>query len=188
MNHKNYFTEITLFILIIFIYFSVLPGCLSDKNHYDMDDFYRIDKIDAHVHINHNTPVFTDEARKARFKLLTVNVDYPDFPKLEIQEQIALSAMRSDPDIIAFAATFYMNGWDEPLWQNKVLMHLDSMIFAGAVAVKVWKNIGMDFRNVAGDLIMIDDTNFDKIFAHLQQKECNPDRPYGRAKKLLAAG
>jgi hypothetical protein len=141
------------------------------KAYYDLDDFYRVEKIDAHLHINHDLPEFMEEARKTNFKLLTVNADYPGFPPLETQEQIALAAMRSAPDMIAFAATFYMKGWDEPGWQHGVLVQLDRMIDAGACAVKVWKNIGMDFRNANGELIMIDHVKFDKIFAHLSQKK-----------------
>ena len=142
----------------------------SEKIHYDVNDFYRIEKIDAHLHINHNLPLFIDEARKIKFKLLTVNADYSGFPPLETQENIALAAIRSAPDVVAFATTFYMKDWDKTGWQNDVIVHLDRMIDAGACAVKVWKNIGMDFRNADGDLIMIDNKKFDKIFAHIRQK------------------
>jgi hypothetical protein len=142
----------------------------TEKAYYDLGDFFRVEKIDAHLHINHNLPVFIEEARKTNFRLLTVNADYSGFPPLETQEQIALAAMRSAPDVIAFAATFYMKGWDEPGWQQGVIGHLERMINAGACAVKVWKNIGMDFRNADGEIIMIDHAKFDKIFAHLRQK------------------
>jgi predicted TIM-barrel fold metal-dependent hydrolase len=37
------------------------------------------------------------------------------------------------------------------------------------VAVKVWKNIGMEFRDKDSVLIMIDDPKFDPIFAHLAE-------------------
>jgi predicted TIM-barrel fold metal-dependent hydrolase len=36
--------------------------------------------------------------------------------------------------------------------------------------VKVWKNIGMEFRDMDSALIMIDDPKFDPVFAHLAEK------------------
>jgi len=168
---KDFISEIILLQLIIWLYLLPMTGCRTEKAHYTIDDFYRIEKIDAHVHINDNTPFFTDQARRVNFKLLTINVDYPDFPLLPVQEKIAQDRMNSDPDLIAFAATFSMTGWDEPDWQKKVLGHLDSMFSAGASAVKVWKNIGMDFRASDGAMVMIDNPRFDAIFAHIREKK-----------------
>lgn len=148
----------------------LLSGCTAEEKYYQVDDYYRVEKIDAHVHINLDNPAFVNEARKAGFKLMAVNVDYSDFPALEVQQQIACDAMHVDPDIVAFAASFYMKGWDDPDWQNTVIAHMDSMILAGASAIKVWKNIGMDFRDAAGELVMVDDAKFDAIFDHLRQK------------------
>src|SRR5262249_30595921 len=37
----------------------------------------------------------------------------------------------------------------------------------GAVAVKVWKNIGMDLRDANQRLVMIDDAKFDPVFAFI---------------------
>ena len=171
MTVKNrYSFSILLLLFLNLNLLFLLSGCTNEETYYNDADFYRVEKIDAHVHINLETPVFIDQARKANFKLLTVNVDYADFPPLHVQEKMAIAARRSDPDIVAFAASFYMAGWDDPDWQTKVTGHLDSLINAGAVAVKVWKNIGMDFRNAAGDLVMIDNAKFDAIFSHLQIK------------------
>jgi hypothetical protein len=156
--------------LAVIAYLIAITGCTSKETFYTGEDFYHLEKIDAHVHINHNTPVFTDEARRVNFRLLTVNVDYPDFPPVRDQEKIALAAIQSEPDVVAFAATFKMTGWNEPGWRSHVIRHLDSLLDAGAVAVKVWKNIGMDFRDSRGELIMIDNPGFDSIFAHITSK------------------
>jgi predicted TIM-barrel fold metal-dependent hydrolase len=64
-----------------------------------------------------------------------------------------------------------MAGWDEPDWQEKTIRYLDGTFAKGAVGVKVWKNIGMEFRDKNGKLVMIDDPKLDPIFAHLKRRK-----------------
>jgi hypothetical protein len=148
-----------------------LTGCSIEQNHFSLADFYRIEKVDSHVHMNSSDTAFIEQARADNFRLLTVNVDYPDFPPLEIQEKIAITAYRANSDIIAFASTFHMAGWDKSNWQARTITHLDSTFLFGSIAVKFWKNIGMEFRDSNGNLIMIDNPKFDPIFSHLRLKK-----------------
>ncbi|HEX9652122.1 MAG TPA: amidohydrolase family protein, partial [bacterium] len=87
------------------------------------------------------------------------------------QQSCALTHKQNHPDLIAFASTFSMAGWDEPDWQEKVMRRLDDSFAKGAVAVKVWKNIGMEFRASDGKLVMIDDPKFDAVFDPIRQQQ-----------------
>ncbi|MFZ0390470.1 MAG: amidohydrolase family protein, partial [Calditrichia bacterium] len=148
----------------------LLFACGSDQ--YSMDDFEKVAKIDAHVHINGPSPAMIEQAQQDNFKLLTVNVDYPDFPPINQQQQVSVQFIKEYPQTVAFASTFSMSGWDDSGgWQQKTINRIDSSIEKGAVAVKVWKNIGMDFRDQDSNLVMIDDPQFDRVFAHIQQKQ-----------------
>jgi predicted TIM-barrel fold metal-dependent hydrolase len=73
------------------------------------------------------------------------------------------------PDIIEFSATFCLDGWDEPGWTENAIAWIDRCIDDGAIAVKVWKNIGMEWRDADSSLIMIDDPQFDPIFQRLAE-------------------
>jgi len=146
----------------------LMTSCSSGN--FTMDDFQRVKKIDAHVHINASDAAFIEAAQADNFRLLTVNVDYPDFPPVAEQQRLAISHQQAHPAQVAFAGTFLMQGWDEPGWQEGAIRQLDEAIAAGAVAVKVWKNIGMDFRDQDSALVMIDNPRFDSIFQHLLQK------------------
>jgi hypothetical protein len=157
-----------IYVIITLILFFL--SCAGDPERFTVDDFKYIEKIDAHVHINADNTAFLEQAQADNFRLLTINVDYPDFPPIEVQKRIALSNMHTRSDLVAFCSTFRMNGWDEPLWQERTIQSLDSTISEGAVAVKVWKNIGMDFRDKNGHLVMIDDAGFDIIFSHIRNK------------------
>jgi predicted TIM-barrel fold metal-dependent hydrolase len=74
------------------------------------------------------------------------------------------------PDQLEFTATFCLDGWDDPGWTENTIAWIDQCISDGAVAVKVWKNIGMEFRDKDSLLIMIDDPQFDLVFRHLAEK------------------
>ncbi len=137
---------------------------------FTLDDFASAEKVDVHVHINSSDSALIDQARLDRFRLLTINVDYPDFPPLAEQLQIAQTLAASHPTLVAYAASFSMQGWDQPGWQQSVMRELDAAFAAGAVAVKVWKNIGMDFRDANGRLLMIDDPGFDPLFDFIRQR------------------
>lgn len=167
MLGRTYF-KLICFALISAIYL-ILSGCESKP--YTMQDFGKVKKIDIHVHVNADNSAFLEQAQADNFRILTINVDYPDFPPIEVQQKIAISLKKMYPDRIAYASTFHMDGWDSPDWQQKIIDHLDSTFAAGAVAVKVWKNIGMSFRDQDSNLVMIDDPKFDRIFRHLHDKK-----------------
>ena len=135
-----------------------------------MKNFQDIDKIDAHFHVNSFDTSLCDQARADNFKILKVNTDYPDFPSIEEPNAISIKHLQASPNHFAFASTFHMHGWDEPDWQEKVIRHLDETLNNGAIAVKVWKNIGMEFRNRQNEFVMIDDPGFDEIFSYLIKK------------------
>lgn len=154
--------------LAALLFLPLLISC--GGGHFTMADFQRVKKIDAHVHLNAGNAAFVEAAQAHNFRLLTINVDYPDFPPVAEQQRLALTHQQAHPAQVAFAATFLMHGWDEPGWQEGALRHLDEAIAGGAVAVKVWKNIGMDFRGQDSALVMIDNPRFDPIFQHLLPK------------------
>ncbi|MEP4889440.1 MAG: amidohydrolase family protein [Aliiglaciecola sp.] len=139
------------------------------SQHYTMSDFGKVKKFDTHVHANKQATAFIEQAQEDNFELLTINVDYPDFPPIDEQQDIALSLTQAYPDTLYFAATFSMHNWDSPAWAPSVQQRLDKALENGAKAVKVWKNIGMSFRDNEQQLVMIDDKGLDPIFDHLTQ-------------------
>jgi hypothetical protein len=136
---------------------------------YGIADFSKVRKFDAHVHANVNDPVFLAIARKDKFDLLSINVDYPDFPALETQSEVAQSLRMVDPKHFHFATSFSMKGFGTPEWIQATNAALDAAFARGAIAVKVWKNIGMIEKDSDGKLIFLDNPSFDTIIAHIEQ-------------------
>jgi hypothetical protein len=137
---------------------------------YSGEDFARIRKFDAHVHANAADHAFLDIARQDGFEILSINVDYPDFPPLDVQARIAHALQAADPAHFHFATTFSMKGFGDPDWTGRTNRRIDAETARGALAVKVWKNIGMVEKDAAGHYIMLDDPGFDGVMAHLEAR------------------
>lgn len=137
---------------------------------YTEADFARVPKLDAHVHANRDSTDFATIARNDGFELLSINVDYPDFPPLAQQASIAYKMHAADPKHFHFATTFSMDGFGTPGWTTSAQRAVDAGFAHGAVAVKVWKNIGMIAKDAAGKRVFLDDPRFDPIMAHIQAR------------------
>jgi hypothetical protein len=135
--------------------------------HYSLADYDRVEKIDAHMHLHSADPGFLQAAAREHFKVLTINVDYPDFPPIVVQQRVALALRAAAPGRLAFAATFPVDRSAEPGWAEQTIARIDDAVRAGAVGIKVWKNIGMSLRAADGSLVMIDDARFAPVFDHL---------------------
>jgi predicted TIM-barrel fold metal-dependent hydrolase len=135
---------------------------------YTLQDFARVPKFDAHVHANTTDRAFLEQARADGFELMSINVDYPDFPSIQDQHAAVLELAAADPARFHWATTFSMDGYGTPGWAERVNAGLDATVAEGARAVKVWKNIGMVERDVAGKLVMLDDPGLAPVAEHVR--------------------
>lgn len=134
------------------------------ESSYTMADYARVAKVDVHLHLHSGTPAFMEAAKRQNFKVLTINVDYPDFPPLADQQRVAIELQKQFPKDVAWAASFSVDGSDQPAWLPATRQRIAAAMKAGAVGVKVWKNIGMSLRGTDKKLVMIDDARFAPLF------------------------
>jgi predicted TIM-barrel fold metal-dependent hydrolase len=153
----------------LFISFLVL-GC--QNRFYSEEDFKTVLKIDSHIHINSNDGIFEDQAVADNFLLITLNVDHSDSANVRKQFDYALSTVQKHPGRVFFGPTFFFDtaGWGSEEWSRKIISQLDKDISAGAITVKIWKNIGMTVRDRNGKFIMADDPGLDPIFDFIKSK------------------
>ena len=137
---------------------------------YSMDDYARVGKIDVHMHLHSAAPAFLQAAKRQNFKVLTINVDYPDFPPLDEQQRVAIALKQQFPQDLAWVASFSVDGSDQSAWLPATRHRLAASMQAGAVGVKVWKNIGMSLRGADNRLVMIDDERFAPLFEDLARQ------------------
>lgn len=154
-----------------FIFTILAATFFSCQNkYYSMDDFGKVEKTDAHFHIYTNTNNSVEQALNDNFKLFAINT-YSGGCERVVEAHNWLTAIKEkSPSQIEYSATFCLDGWDDPAWTENTIAWIDRCIADGANSVKVWKNIGMEFRDKDSILIMIDDPQFDPIFKHLADK------------------
>jgi Amidohydrolase len=139
----------------------LLNSCTSD--YYSMEDFASVEKIDTHIHINSESTAFADQAKADRFLLLDVSVDVPDYPNVLEQQRLALLQIKQNPKQVKYLTAFSLNGWDSTGWADKTIAQLKTSFEYGALGIKLWKNIGMVYKDSAGRFIMIDNPKFDPV-------------------------
>ncbi|MEE4285653.1 MAG: amidohydrolase family protein, partial [Mariniphaga sp.] len=157
------------------LYFSLLIVSVAmvscqNKNYYSMDDFLKVEKIDSHYHIYAENENSVMQAQKDNFRLLNINTFSGGCERVVEAHQWLKSLNQENPETTEFTTTFCLDGWDEPGWVENTISWIDQCIADGAIAVKVWKNIGMEFRDKDSLLVMIDDPQFDPVFQHLAEK------------------
>ncbi|TRZ41854.1 amidohydrolase family protein [Robertkochia solimangrovi] len=125
--------------------------------------------IDAHVHLNTLSTEKMETALKNGVKFLSINTDIPFFESLESQEATIHKLQERYPDMIRYATSFDTRYWNTQQWLPHALEQLKRGISNGAVAVKIWKNIGMDaaIADSEGKFVMVDDARFDPLYQYL---------------------
>lgn len=144
----------------------------SAQEYYTLEDFNSIKKYDAHVHLRTDfDTLFIQQAAEDGFAFLNVSVYTSPNSSPEIQEDFSLKLINQFPDRVSYATTFSIENFNCPDWESNTLEYLQNSISRGAIAVKVWKNIGMELKDEAGKLVMIDDPRFDAILNLLVEKD-----------------
>ncbi len=137
-----------------------------------MEDFYRVEKIDVHAHVYAETLDFVSLAKRDRFRFVNMAVWSDPSPRENLEKhRTVFLQFNADRDRTAPVVAFPLENWDKPDWSQQTIEYLDKAFKAGAVGVKVWKNIGMEFRDKDGKLIMIDDPKFYSVFAFIKKKK-----------------
>ncbi len=127
-------------------------------------------KIDAHVHIETENPTFAALAQQHGFRLVTLVTGSSSRQDIERQAAFARSQHRRFPQTVYYSTSFSMEEWDREDWPLRTIEQLQRGFADGAVAVKVWKDIGMIFRDAEGRFIMIDHPRFDPVFRFIAQQ------------------
>ena len=123
--------------------------------------------IDAHIHYGDNATGLLALLDEFDLKLLNIcYVQSPDDPWREQADRYQ-SLTERYPSRFAWCTSFDLPRFDDPNYIATVLAGLERDFAAGAIACKVWKNIGMGVRKPDGTFLMIDDPLFDPIFSYL---------------------
>jgi predicted TIM-barrel fold metal-dependent hydrolase len=151
--------------------------------------FAAIHPIDVHVHVFKTDPAFQKMLEQLNLKLLDILVMDDTLPyRKQLQPQIddALALVHSSHGHVALCTTFDPYKFDSASFTADAIKQIDRDFAQGAVAVKIWKNIGMEIKNSSGQYIMADDPKFEPIYkdiaSHgktLMTHQAEPDVAWG---------
>ncbi|MCK4921596.1 MAG: amidohydrolase family protein [Bacteroidales bacterium] len=143
----------------IFPVFFLLISCNGKQS----DLYHEMTKIDVHVHIRTENTEIMDLAEAEGFKLLTLNTKSHSQVYIDSQMVFAKAMKEKYPEKISYITTFSMENFEDPDWADDVILKLKKDFEEGAIGVKIWKDIGMTFRDSMGNFVFIDDPMFDPI-------------------------
>ena len=139
-----------------------------------VEELAAMPKIDAHTHISglaleEEAPFFAKLAEH-NMKWLTICTRGMNWPRMQKMTDLAERLHPLYPEQVAWAASFNLSNWGHPDWEQAALQTLRSGFEQGAVAVKVWKEIGMELKDPDSSYVMIDDPRFDPLFDFIESR------------------
>ena len=132
--------------------------------------YYKMPKIDAHVHIRTENPEIVMKAKKEDFIFLSICTNKSDQAFVDKQIRISKKLQHQFPNQFFYITTVSMEEFRKPGWQDKTISKIKLDFDDGAIGLKLWKDIGMILRDSTGNFIMIDDPRFDAIIDYVAKR------------------
>jgi predicted TIM-barrel fold metal-dependent hydrolase len=154
-----------------------------------LTDFTSLEPIDAHTHIFKSSAAFIETLERWHMHVLDIlYVDDTDsyLAALDKQRDDALRFVESNADRAQLCTTFDPFRFKDADFSKKTVPSLNRDFARGAVAAKVWKNVGMEIVDPAGKYIMPDDPRFEEIYSDIASHKktliihfADPDEAWG---------
>jgi predicted TIM-barrel fold metal-dependent hydrolase len=136
----------------------------------DLTGLSALRPIDLHAHVFKNDPAFAAMLKRLDLRILDVCVvDKHDrgYEEAAPQNQKAREIMHSTGGRAAWCSTFDPQDFEKPGFASRSNKILSDTFAEGALAVKIYKSIGMELKKHDGSYLMPDDPVFNPIFAEI---------------------
>jgi len=129
-------------------------------------EFTSLDPIDTHVHAFRNDPAFFAMLQRLNLHVLDICVvdSYQIFGTETVERQRADAFVSGSEGRAKLCTTFDPFSFEELGYAQRIVEQLNQDFANGAVAVKIWKNVGMQIRKRDGTYLMPDDPVFAPIY------------------------
>jgi predicted TIM-barrel fold metal-dependent hydrolase len=135
----------------------------------DLQAFAAIEPIDTHVHAFKTDPAFVELVARLRLHVLDICVADSQgiYGELSTELARAKSFVQSSHGHARLCVTFRPFGFQQKDFAQNTVKQLRQEFAAGAIAVKIWKNIGMELKTADGKYVMPDDAAFRLIYKEI---------------------
>jgi predicted TIM-barrel fold metal-dependent hydrolase len=126
-----------------------------------------IDPIDSHTHVYRDDAAFSAFLKRLNLHIVDICViddRDPFFKALQPQLRDVLDLVRSSGGFASLCTTFSPYSFEEPGFAERSIHQLNRNFSEGAVAVKIYKTIGMEIRTKSGKYLMPDNPVFESIY------------------------
>ncbi|MGH9631361.1 MAG: amidohydrolase family protein [Bryobacteraceae bacterium] len=128
--------------------------------------------IDTHTHMHRSAPALLAALQQAKWRCLSIcdSREIGDQPSI-LDEMIRGTKILHvlSRGLIAWATTFDAREFETPGFADRVITALQRDFKEQAVAVKIWKNIGLAIRSKSGQFLMPDSPVLTPIFAAVER-------------------
>jgi predicted TIM-barrel fold metal-dependent hydrolase len=131
--------------------------------------FAAIEPVDTHVHAFKSDPAFTDLMARLQLHVLDICVadTHGIYSDLATEVARAKSFVKSSTGHARLCVTFNPFTFQQRGFAQNTVKQLHQEFSEGAVAVKIWKNIGMELKTPDGKYVMPDDPVFAPIYREI---------------------
>jgi predicted TIM-barrel fold metal-dependent hydrolase len=130
-------------------------------------EFKSLTPIDAHTHVSKTGTAFVGMLERLNLRVLDIlYVDDTDPARssMEPQEEEALKFIASSRGRAHLCTTFNPFRFNNPDFSKEAIDGLNHDFEQGAIAAKLWKNVGMEVKNKSGKYVLPDDPAFEPIY------------------------
>ena len=133
----------------------------------ELQTFAALAPIDTHAHVFASDPAFVDMLKKLNVHLvdiLVIDDQSPDYKRIAAKIADAWKFVHSSDGHAVYCTSFDPYGFQKPGFAAAANRDLNKEFAQGAIAVKIWKNIGMEIKDAKGNYILPDNPVFAPIY------------------------
>jgi predicted TIM-barrel fold metal-dependent hydrolase len=133
----------------------------------DLHAFTSIEPIDTHAHAFKTDARFYDFLHRLHLHLVDIvvaNREDTEFPNLEQKIDAAQSFVNHSRGQAVLCTTFDPFQFSSPRFSDNAVRQLNRDFARGAVAVKIWKNVGMELKDASGHFVLPDNPRLEPIY------------------------
>jgi len=135
--------------------------------------FAAVGPIDAHAHIYKDDPAFKTLFERLNLRILNICVvddRDPYYKSLKSQRDDLLKVRHTTDGRAVLCTTFSPYDFESAGYADRTMRELGRDFDGGAVAVKVYKVMGMEMKSKAGKWVMVDDPAFEPIYEYIAKR------------------
>jgi predicted TIM-barrel fold metal-dependent hydrolase len=150
------------------------PAAAPESATMTVEQVMQMPKIDAHAHVMGLGPrqgeQFVTFLKKINLRWLDICTGGLQWKRMQQKIELARSLHQAYPERIGWATSFNLSNWGSPDWEKAAIQSLSEGFSHGAVAGKVWKEIGMELKDPDGKFVMIDDRRMNPVLEFIARR------------------